>query len=329
MTSDPSTAVPKRGYLYVVLAAILWAISGSSAKFLFNRGITTFQLVQMRLTLASAVLLIWFLWRKRPLLRIATQDFWAFVWLGVAGMATVQFTYLFTISKIQVAAAILLEYLAPVLIALHAVVFAHQRLTRTMVTALVGATIGCYLMVGGYNLDLLTMNRVGIISGLISAVVFAGYAIYGERLMCRYSSWTVLFYSLMFAALVWNVVQPPLVFLRRSYAPVEWLCVAYIAILGTVVPFGLYMEGINLIRSTRASITATLEPITAGLISYLFLGEVLEPLQLLGGVLVIAAIVLLQAHREYDDQTPALIRRRQEDSGVGVRGPLNRFGSDG
>jgi drug/metabolite transporter, DME family len=318
MSSEPSTAVPKRGYLYVVLAAILWAISGSSAKFLFNRGITTFQLVQMRLTLASAILLIWFLWRKRPLLRIATQDFWAFVWVGVAGMAMVQFTYLFTISKIQVAAAILLEYLAPVLIALHAVVFAHQRLTRTMVTALTGATIGCYLMVGGYNLDLLTMNRVGIISGLISAVVFAGYAIYGERLMCRYSSWTVLFYSLMFAALVWNLVQPPLVFLRRSYSPVEWLCVAYIAILGTVVPFGLYMEGINLIRSTRASITATLEPITAGLISYLFLGEVLEPLQLLGGVLVIAAIVLLQAHREYDDQTPALIRRRQEDSGAGV-----------
>ncbi|HBZ55882.1 MAG TPA: hypothetical protein DEO88_10795, partial [Syntrophobacteraceae bacterium] len=170
---------------------------------------------------------------------------------------------------------------------------------------------------GGYNLDLLTMNRVGILSGLASAVVFAFYAIHGERLMCRYSSWTVLFYALIFAALVWNVLLPPLGFLRRAYAPLEWMCIGYIAILGTVVPFWLYMEGINLIRSTRASITATLEPITAGFISYLFLGEVLEPLQVLGGFLVIAAIILLQARREHDDQTPAQIRRRQhrEDTG--------------
>ena len=317
-----STAVPKRGYLFVVLAALLWAVSGSSAKFLFNRGITAFQLVQMRLTMASALLLIWFLWRKRPLLRVARRDLWSLILLGTVGMASLQFTYLFTISKIQVAAAILLEYLAPVLIAIHAVIFAHQRLTRTLVTALVGATVGCYLVVGGYNLDLLTMNRVGIISGLLSAVSFAAYAVYGEKLMCRYSSWTVLFYSLVCAALVWNVLQPPLGFLRRSYSPVEWACILYIAVLGTLIPFWLYTEGINLIRSTRASITATLEPITAGLISYLFLGEVMERLQLAGGILVIGSIVLLQLRREYDDKTPALIRERWQlrDSGADMDG---------
>jgi len=64
----------------------------------------------------------------------------------------------------------------------------------------------------------------------------------------------------------------------------------YIGILGTLVPFGLYLEGVNLIRSTRASITATLEPITAGVISFIFLNEILEPLQITGGVLVIASI---------------------------------------
>ena len=84
----------------------------------------------------------------------------------------------------------------------------------------------------------------------------------------------------------------------------------YIAIFGTIVPFGLYFEAINLIRSTRASITATLEPISAGIISFFFLGETLEPLQVLGVVLVIAAVILLQLRREYDYRTPALIRSR-------------------
>ncbi|MCG6946841.1 MAG: DMT family transporter, partial [Deltaproteobacteria bacterium] len=87
------------------------------------------------------------------------------------------------------------------------------------------------------------------------------------------------------------------------------------------IPFGLYFVGINHIRSTRASITATLEPISAGFIAYLFLGEILEPLQMLGGVLVITAIVLLQLQSEQDELTPELIRTQQaqgkqaEDSG--------------
>jgi len=79
-------------------------------------------------------------------------------------------------------------------------------------------------------------------------------------------------------------------------------------VFGTAIPFGLYFVGINYVRSTRASITATLEPISAGFIAYLFLGETLEPLQILGGALVISAIVMLQLRSEQDALTPELIR---------------------
>jgi drug/metabolite transporter, DME family len=309
-TTDAATAVPKRGYVYVVVAAFLWAISGTSAKVLFNHGITAFDLVQMRVTFAGTLLLLWVVFRKPGLMRVAPRDLWSLLLLGTVGLATVQFTYLLAISKIKVAAAILLQYLAPVLIALHAVIFARERLTATTLTAVTVATIGCYLVVGAYNLDLLALNRVGIISGLASAVSYAWYAGYGERCMRLYPPWTVLFYSLLFAAVVWNVVQPPLAFVRQSYSAMEWTLIIYIAVFGTLVPYGLYLEGISLIRSTRASITATLEPIAAGLISYSLLGETLEPLQLVGGALVIAAVVLLQLRREYDDKTPTLLRTR-------------------
>jgi drug/metabolite transporter (DMT)-like permease len=88
----------------------------------------------------------------------------------------------------------------------------------------------------------------------------------------------------------------------------------YIAFLGTAVPFGLYFVGINYIRSTRASITATLEPISAGFIAYIFLGETLEPFQILGAILVITAIVLLQLRSEKDELAPELIRARATQS---------------
>ena len=183
------------------------------------------------------------------------------------GIGAAQFFYLFTISKIKVAAAILLVYTCPVFVALYAAIFRHQKLTRNSVLALLGTLLGCYLVVGAYNLDLLALNRSGIIGGMMGAITFAIYTLLGEYGMQKYSPWTVLLYGLLFAALTWNILHPPI---------------------------EAFFEGINRIRSTHASITATLEPITAGVISALFLGELLEPLQIFGGLLVIASIILLQ-----------------------------------
>ncbi len=312
MQTEKRALNPRRGYAYVILAALLWGVSGSSAKFLFNSGVTPYQVVQLRLTLAAVILLGWLAIRNPALLRIARRDIWYFALFGTVGMGACQFTYLFAISKIKVAAAILLQYLAPSFIAVHAVVFARDRLSASTVLALAGATIGCYLVVGAYDLQLLSLNLVGVLSGILSAVTFAWYSIHGEYGMRRYNPWTVLFYALLFAALVWNILHPPLEAFFHRYSAVEWGWVLYIGILGTLLPFGLYLEGVNLIRSTRASITAILEPITAGVVSYVFLKETMAPLQIAGGLLVIGSIVLLQLKQEQDEKAPALIRARRE-----------------
>ena len=302
----------KIGYLYVVIAAILWAVSGSSAKFLFNSGVTAFQLVQLRITITTVALLVWFLIRNISLLKIDRKDIWYFAVFGVIGMGACQFTYLFAISKINVAAAILLQYLAPSFIALHAVVFAREKLSAVTILALAGATLGCYLVVGAYDLEILSLNLTGVISGIISAIAFAWYSIHGEYGMRRYAPWTVLFYAMFFAALIWNILHPPLEAFTHNYSLIEWGWILYIGIFGTLVPFGLYLQGINFIRSTRASITATLEPISAGVFAYIFLGEVLGPLQMIGGGLVIGSIILLQIKQELDEKAPALIRARRQ-----------------
>ena len=154
------------------------------------------------------------------------------------------------------------------------------------------------------------MNIVGIISGLLSALTFAWYAIHGEYGMRRYNPWTVLFYALFVGAIVWNILHPPLEAFMHTYSRVQWIWILYIGVMGTLIPFGLFLEGINLIRSTRASITATLEPITAGIISYIFLNEILEIPQITGGVIVIVSIILLQLNQEQDDKAPSVIRAK-------------------
>jgi drug/metabolite transporter (DMT)-like permease len=249
--------------------------------------------------------------KNASLLRIDSKDIFYFLVLGTFGMAAINIAYLFAISRLNVAAAILLEYLAPIFIAIYTVIFQREKLSRPTILAILSAGIGCYLVVGAYNLDILNLNLAGIISGLCAAIAFAWWSVHGEYGMRRYNPWTVLFYAFLVATIEWNILHPPLEAFQHAYSPVVWGWIFYIAVVGTILPFGAYYEGINLIRSTRASITSTLEPIMAGVFAFIFLNEMMAPLQMLGGVLVIAAIILLQIKQEYDDKAPGLIRTRK------------------
>ncbi len=297
-----------RGYASVLAAAVMWASSGTASKALFLGGVTPFELVQIRVTLASFFLALVLGLFSRSLFIIRWRDAVYFLVLGGFGLAMVQVTYLYTISQMQVAAAILIQYTSPLMVALYSICFWGERLTTYKVIALFLSLFGAYLVVGGYNLELLKMNRAGALAGTASAVLFAAYSLMGEKGMHRYPPWTVSFYAFLFAALTWNVLHPPLHFLYAGHSAQQWTYMLYIAIIGTLLPFGLFFVGVNYIRSTRATITSTAEPISASLLAYVFLGEGLDPLQIVGGVLVIAAIVLLQVQAERDEMTPAVVR---------------------
>jgi drug/metabolite transporter (DMT)-like permease len=284
----------KLGYFYVAIAAVLFAISGTASKFLFHGGITPYQLIQLRTTLAFTSLLIWLCLRHSALLKISITDLPYFLALGVLGIGAAQFLYLFAISKINVAAAILLHYTGPVFVALYATLVQRQKIGIISILAIFGTLVGCFLVVGAYNLQLLALNRIGIISGMFAAVSFAIYSVLSEYGIRKYTPWTVLLYGMLFAALIWNVLHPPLEALLHKYSPVQWGWIFFIGICGTVFPFGLYFEGIKRIRPTHASITATLEPISAGVIASIFLGEVMLPLQIIGGLIVVVSIISLQ-----------------------------------
>jgi len=282
------------GYLYVSLAAVLFAISGTSSKFLFNSGITPYQLIQMRTTVAVTGLLIWFGLRNSAFLKISVKDLPYFLVLGVFGIGAAQFLYLYTISKINVAAAILLHYTGPVFVALYVGFVQRHTIGFISILAILGTLVGCFLVVGAYNLQLLALNRIGIISGLLAAVSFAIYSVLSEYGMRKYTPWSVLLYGMLFAALMWNVLHPPLEAFRHRYSPDQWGWIFFIGTCGTIFPFGLYFEGIKRIRPTHASITATLEPISAGVIASIYLGEAMAPLQIIGGLIVIVSIIMLQ-----------------------------------
>ncbi len=286
------------GYVYILIGATLWGLASVLAKSLFNIGLPPAELVFIRLTLATLALLLVLLFYDRKRIIVSLKDLPYFFILGFVGVTGVQFTYYYTISKIHVGPATLLQYLSPVWVSLFAFLFQREPPTKGKVAALLLAMLGCYLVVGGYQFDLLRLNKVGIISGVISSLFFTFYALYGERGLKKYNSWTLILYGFGFGALFYWILISPMKFITAGFPLKMWLVFVYIAIFATLLPFGFYFKGVERIRATRATITATWEPVVAGLTAYIFLGEVLYPLQVLGGIGVIAAVVLLQISRE-------------------------------
>ena len=297
-----------RGYAAVLAAAVLWGSSGVAGKFLFGTGITPIQLVQVRVLIAVAALAGFFALRAPARFRL--QHWRDAAPLGVLGLvlAVTQVSYFVAISQIHVAAAILLQYMAPVMIAGFAFMAWGERVTWPKLAALLLALGGCYLVVGGNDLDLLRQNRLGIAAGFVSAVGFATYSLLSEKGMHRHDPWTVLFYALAAAAVALHLRYPPYVPSWGSLTLLQVNLLLYVGVFGTAVPFGLYLVGINHLRSTRASITGTMEPVTAGVLAFLLLGEGFAGLQLVGACAVLLGVALLQLSREHDPRSPAHLR---------------------
>lgn len=246
-------------------------------------------------SLLAFLLLAGYLGVRRPrALKVAARDLPFFAAFGVFGLAMVHFTYFKTISLTSVATAILLEYLAPILILLFSVAFLGERLSWALPAAVGLSVLGCGLMVGAVGGTGLIVSPEGIGWGLTSAVFFALYTVMGKYAVHRWSPWTLLAYGLGAAALFWLVVLGPGAVLGVLAEPRRFGIVMFMALVSTVAPFGAYLMALHHIDATKASITATLEPGVAALVAFFLLGEALSPLQLIGAAVVLCAIIVVQ-----------------------------------
>ncbi len=291
-----------RGYAAVIAAATLWGFAGTTAKYLFSStAVAPFLLVQVRMGLSFLLLMLVLAVTAPGLLRIRKQETGFLAFWGIFGMAAVQFTYFLTISETNVATAIFLQYLAPILTALYAWLVEKQRLGALLIGCLALALTGSVLLIFGGSATLL-VSPLGLASGLASAVFMSFYTIYGAKGVGRISPWTLLMYGLGFGFAFWLVVDAGLLALGRASippgtfsSPTLWGFFAYMAILATIVPFGLYLIGLQWVSPTKATITGMLEPVIGGITSYLALHETLQTVQILGGALIVLAVILLQS----------------------------------
>jgi drug/metabolite transporter (DMT)-like permease len=299
---------PAVGYAMALGAGTLFAINGTVSKVILESGLSSLRLTEVRCTGALLGLLLIILATRPEALRTDRRELVYLAAFGVFGVALVQLFYFLAIHRLEIGVSLLIQYLGPLIVALFAFLVLKEHVRGRLWIALALALVGLTLVVDlwhGVSLD-----GLGVLFSLCSAVTFAGYMLLAERAVGRRDPISLLCFGFLFAAVFWALVQPWWSFpfdvpghsvsllgrLSEVHLPI-WALMAWMIVVGTIVPFFLIVGSMRHITATRAGILAMVEPVVASIVAYAWLGETLNGTTLIGGAIVLCGIVLAQTAR--------------------------------
>jgi drug/metabolite transporter (DMT)-like permease len=217
-----------------------------------------------------------------------------FVLLGIFGVAASNYLYYLAIQRTNVATAIIVQYTAPVWVLIYTALRSSQRPSGRKMAAVALSVAGCTLAVGMVGSGRLRLDTLGVTAALLAAFSFAFYNIGGHTVLARYDRWKVLLWVLAATSIFWLVVNPPWRVVAAHYGREQWGFMLIFSLLSVLGPFSCYFAGLQYLEPTRAIVASCLEPVFSIVIAALVLGELVRPVQIVGIVLVLVAIVLIQ-----------------------------------
>jgi DME family drug/metabolite transporter len=282
-----------RGYLLVLGAALAWSTSGLFIRWtVAGSGMSALSLAFWRDLTTFACLLAGLGLLRPGLLRVERRDLPWLAALGIVGVGIFHVLWNLAILHIGYAIATVLLYFSPAFVTLIAWLVWREPLTRSKILAIVLALAGCILVAGREEMAGIELTAGGLLLGLVAAMCYGGFSLFGRQVAPRYSPWTVLIYGFGFGALALLPFQfaapPPL---PTSLATWTWFFA--LVLLATIAPFGAYLAGLGHLPVSVASILAASEVVFGSLIGYLIFGEHLQALQVIGAVLVVSAVALI------------------------------------
>jgi drug/metabolite transporter (DMT)-like permease len=268
-------------------------------------------LSQTRTTFSLLVLLLLLVgfrgWRR---IKMPARDLAYCFLLGTFGVAVSNYFYYVAIQRTNVATAIIVQYTAPVWVLLYVVARRQQKLSLQKLVAVALAVAGIALVIGILGAKSnhgLRLDSYGILAALLASFSFAFYNVGGHRILARYDRWRVLVWTLASASAFWLIVNPPWKIAAAHYAPAQWLFLFVFSMISALGAFSLYFLGLQYLEPTRAIIASCLEPVFSILLAALLLGEILRPMQTVGIVFVLAAIVIVQRPQNASMENPAVV----------------------
>ncbi|MDQ3771523.1 MAG: EamA family transporter [Actinomycetota bacterium] len=284
------------GLAAIALAAALWALGAVIAADLFADGVPPLELAEARSVVSALGLaLLPAAWRRPPLAPAAAVRR-SLVTLGVC-IGLVNAVYYVAIERLPVAVALVLQYTAPALVVVYSALRLRKKPGNDVMVAVVLALAGVALVSGLVGAEVAAVDGLGILMGLASAVLFATYTLVGAAVVRTYGPVGAMFRAFSIAGALWICWQSLNGFPIELFEPANLPRVILVGVVATLTPFLLYLWGVERVKAERAAIAATLEPVLGALVAWIFLNQSLSAVQLVGGALVVGAVVLIQMSR--------------------------------
>ena len=295
------------GVVMYLVAALFFAANGVMGKSAIEAGLDPLPLVQLRNAGAMVILIVVVAIVRPRAFKVTRRELPFLLAYGVLAFTLVQFLYFFTISRLPVGIGTLLAFLAPIIVALY-VKFVRKQAVRNRIWIAIGLTLlGLALVAQVWQGA--TLDTVGVLSGLLLAFFLAVYWVLGETGQNHRDALSLTMWGFVFSTLTWSIIAPwnrfPFDMMSETAAPMRpgwpglpiWLIMLIGIVFGTVISFLLVLGSLRRLGAARAGIVGTSEPVWAGLLAVLFLGELLTPIQVIGGLIVVAGIVVAETSR--------------------------------
>lgn len=279
--------------LLILIAGVLWGSMGLFVRTLNAQGLASMEIVGLRAAVTAVALFLFLLLFDRKLFKIRLKDLWCFFGTGICSIVFFNFCYFKAITMTSLSVAAILLYTAPAIVMVLSYFLFKEKLTGRKLLALVMTFVGCVLVTGILS-ETGSVSAGGILGGLGAGLGYALYSIFSRYALAKgYASLTITFYTFLIAAVascfltdMGKVAQ-----VAAKDAGNLFFCLAF-GVLCTVAPYLTYTLGLQYVENGKASIIASIEPVTATLLGAVLFHETLTVSGVLGVVLVLAALAI-------------------------------------
>ena len=302
------------GPLLCLASAAAFGAMGIFGKLAYEQGASVGTLLATRFVLAAA--LFWGILActggLRGLRALSRRDVGIGLALGAIGYCVQTGAYFAALERVDASLLGLLVYTFPVIVTVAAIALGRETPTRRTAVSLLLASAGLVLVLAGAASG--GVDALGAALGLAAAVVYSVYILSSEGIAARLGPLVLSTLVCTGAATTLTVAGLAGGGLAPDRVTAEgWAWLACLAVVSTVGAISLFFAGLRRVGPSAASILSTIEPVVTVALAFVVFGESLGPAQLLGGALVLSAVIAIRARlrvRVPDPPQASLARSR-------------------
>lgn len=286
----------QKGVLLTFLGASCWGLSGVLGEYLLNVAkLDSIWVISNRLFYSGLLMLIYVYFQQRKEIFIPfkyKRDIIKLINFSFLGLVICQGTYFLAIKYTNAGTATVLQYLGPTIIMLYYCLKKKRFPIQSELFAILLSLVGVFLIATHFDFDNIIISKEGLFWGIFSALGLATYNILSIDLIKKYGSFLTVAWGLFLAGVVIQF------FTRSFYIPSNFNILVFLAmigviLIGTIVSFTIYLQGVTLIGAVKGSIIACFEPIAAILFSYLLIGTHFSLYDIIGSCIILIAVLIL------------------------------------